>query len=403
MRFTPLLIVMLCYCQWAAANDGFMDGVGGSFVPMKGEHKSIRMVREHVRMTILPDLNYRVTVDFVFHNNGPATRVLMGFPERGGGVDMEPGSYKHSSGLKRFATWVDGRRVRARYVFHSGRWQGYHAHWIKRVCFARGQTRRVRVCYLASCGFDSGGGSSAHYDFTGGNWRGKVKESLVTVTFLVPGNHSVRGGIGTGRGAAHEHRHRNRLFYRHRNWEAEGEFSLDFKPMLRNPLAINSEKLSSYYYEDTIDLPDGRSVFRSNQSRKTALHSGMVVMEFRELGYWFNALEPKKKDRLMHSRKWRNVSGFDSYEYQRRNEFCHVEWRAGDRTAWLRAGIHVFGFRDGKARMVIDGKVLRLPAPPLKVLDRGQYALYVPLAPIIKALRGRIKVAPERRRVWVHL
>src|SRR5688500_15311611 len=102
MRVTTLLIVLLSCSLSAWANDSVIVGIGGSLQPLEGEHKSICMVREHVRMIILPGYTYRVTADFVFHNDGPATTVMMGCPESGGG-DVDPNRYKKRSGFKSFA------------------------------------------------------------------------------------------------------------------------------------------------------------------------------------------------------------------------------------------------------------------------------------------------------------
>jgi hypothetical protein len=409
VRVAIVVFILFFHAMSAGANDSAIDVVGGTFQPLKGEHKSIRMLREHVRMTILPDYRYRVTVDFVFHNDGPATRVLMGFPETGYGADMEPSHYKRGSGFRRFATWVDGHRVKARYVFHGGHYEAYEAHWVKRVRFARGQTRRIRVRYSTEWGGDSTGGFFADYNFTGGNWRGEVEESLVTVTFLVPGTHSVRGRFSErddrNRVRVSEHRRGNRFFYRFRHWEAEGDFSLYFKPALRNPLAVNFGPPCPREFEGTTLLTygDRSRIYCANQPAKAALYSGMAVMALRELEEWFNTkLDPEQKDRLMPNRKWRSRH-FDNSIYPPLAPFCYAHWRERDRTVWLRVGVHVFGFRAGKDRIVVNGTVHRLPAPPLLVLDRGQFVLYAPLRPITQALGGRVSVIREEQRVWFHL
>jgi len=406
--FFPVLAVLLLCVLPGKANDANITGVGGTFMPLKGEHKTIQMVREHVRMTIRPDFTYRVTVDFVFRNHGRATSVLMGFPEWGDG-DFNPELFKDSSGFNSFATWVDGRRMRARYKAQPGKYPGYKGHWIKRVRFGRQQTRRIRVRFESDCNNDSNGGFGANYDFTGGNWRGIVQESLLSVSFNIPGNHTVRAGISANDSAStapvsRSHRG-NRFFFRCRNWQAEGSFDFYFKPVLQHPLAWNFEKPPPPPDgEVTVMLPQtpGARVWPANQPKFVALHRRMSVMSLRELGEWFDTLIPGQKDRLMPTRHWRSSSDGVSI-YQPLRPFHYVHWRERDKTAWLRVGVHVFGFRAGKAQILVNGKVNRLPAAPLMVLDRGQHRLYVPLAPIMKALGGKTKLYPQQKRVWFHL
>jgi hypothetical protein len=66
------------------ANDGAMAGISGAPHFLKGEHPSVRMVREWVWMDVYPN-HYTVKATYIFHNRGKATTVQMGFPEFGYG------------------------------------------------------------------------------------------------------------------------------------------------------------------------------------------------------------------------------------------------------------------------------------------------------------------------------
>jgi len=395
MRFAALLLVLFVWSLPISANDGAMIGIGGTMQPLRGEHKSIRMVREHVRMTLLDRYTYRVVVDFVFRNEGPRTSVVMGFPEGGDGVDVEAEEYKRKSGFDSFATWVDGRRVRALYSPSASRSsEGYKAYWLKRVRFKRGQTRRVRVRYVTPCGWSTVGDGNMNYNFTGGNWRGRVDESLLTATIAAPGTYSmnpeVRYNRAVGNGSMTQNQRANRFFYRWRNWQAEANFGIHFYTLIPNQYAVNFEKPGGNpnqgpeYIIDVPGAPVGRVLYASahgnNGMMPAAMHHGMAVVALRDIIRWLNE-QTTHYDRL---------------------QPMQITWNQQKKSAWLRVGPHVFGFRRGKARMVINGKVHRLPGPPLVVKHNWDQFIYVPLAPIMKVLGGKVKAVPERRRLWFH-
>ena len=64
----PLFLLALYLAATARANDTAVRGIGGSITPLSGEHPSVRMVREQVRMDLYRD-SYDTAVDFVFVND----------------------------------------------------------------------------------------------------------------------------------------------------------------------------------------------------------------------------------------------------------------------------------------------------------------------------------------------
>src|SRR5690606_38790314 len=167
----------------ACANDSAISGTSGTPGNLKatqlaGEHKTIRMVREQIVMT-LGRSEYVTDAHFVFRNDGPATTVKMGFPEGAGG-DSDFANLKKKTSFKEFKAWVDGREIKAMRMIADANEDDFtlDALWVKTVPFQRGQTRNVRVRYRSPLG-TSTDGDFVFYDFTGGNWKGKVDESTL--------------------------------------------------------------------------------------------------------------------------------------------------------------------------------------------------------------------------------
>src|ERR1043165_5702005 len=63
----------------ARADDAYVEGGSGVVRALRG-HPAIRMVSEEVDITVPAG---KVTAKFVFRNEGPATEVIIGFPEEG--------------------------------------------------------------------------------------------------------------------------------------------------------------------------------------------------------------------------------------------------------------------------------------------------------------------------------
>lgn len=210
-------------------NDSAITGVGGSLTLLKGEHPSVQMVREKVAMVLEPK-SYQVTVDFVFTNSGPATKVLMGFPESGSG-DVQQTS---KSQMLAFTTWIDGATTSVAWKPVKSSEEGlYQAHWVKEVSFAANQTRKIRVRYRSPYGSSAIGGINhfVSYNFTGANWKGKVEESALAITFQRPGTFVAAGQIeplGGESGAVAFVQSGPTLSRVWKNWEAQADFTLAF-------------------------------------------------------------------------------------------------------------------------------------------------------------------------------
>lgn len=173
-------------CIWAAlialsmsgwCNDSAVVGVGGVIKPMKN-HPSI-VLRSHVVKIKLTPEYADVDCTFVLHNTGKATRVLIGFPESGGGDIVVP-----KMGFRYFRSYVDGKRVQVRVQEQrreSGP-DGYFRWYLKRVRFGAGQTRVIRNVYRAPLGAISTGHDFFDYILTtGASWKGKIGRSDIIV------------------------------------------------------------------------------------------------------------------------------------------------------------------------------------------------------------------------------
>ena len=226
MRYWSTVLLSLMLAAPAFANDSAVVGVGGSWKPMSGKHPAVRMVRERVEIDVHP--SYEVTrATFVFENEGPAMEVRMGFPEAGWG-DIAPSAYMKRSGFQSFVTSVDGKPVKA--VRYGGQptEEDYRAVWVKRVPFRAKQQRTVQASYRSQLG-EIASSEAPHfvaYQFSGGNWKGDVAESVMVVRFhprLPDRINATLDGTkphGVARG--------NTITYRWTHWQAQGEFNLRF-------------------------------------------------------------------------------------------------------------------------------------------------------------------------------
>lgn len=225
MKRLPLFAfaLSLLAANAALANDLSMSGVGGSAVPLKSEHPTVRMVRETVRLNLHKGY-YETTVDFTFVNEGAKTQVTMGFPERSLGLD---GAKVDGPQIRGFLTTVDGKATPAQRIESRRDRDEFLAYWTKQVPFGAGQTRQVRVRFRSPYGGGIGG-MQAGYDFTGGNWRGKVDESRLIVTRHDGAPKLSYGRVGEtplkmdGSGAVHTHTWKS--------WEAQAAFAISEKP-----------------------------------------------------------------------------------------------------------------------------------------------------------------------------
>jgi len=159
------------------------------------EHPTVRMVSEKVHAKI-GWKGAKVRCEFVFKNDGPATVVSMGFPEKSWG-DVGP---IVRSGMGGFKSWVDGEPFATKFVPSRKSLDGgpreYKAWHVKDVPFGAHQTRTVVNEYDSGLGMDSMGGRFFNYILRSGkSWKGKIREALIEVDVSeIPPCWKVSGG-----------------------------------------------------------------------------------------------------------------------------------------------------------------------------------------------------------------
>lgn len=193
MKLFALAFFTLSVSAAALADDAAIT-FGGNPKALAG-HKSVRMVRERVVVTI----NAKgATYDcrFVFHNEGDSCKVRMGFPDRGEGAEetsFDEKRYKAKADhlpppvfheLTNFRSFVDGREVTTRLVGVDSQPASWHT---KTVSFAKGQTRTIQDTFTADFGFgltENGSLERRQYVMsTGASWKGTIGEAEVIVRF----------------------------------------------------------------------------------------------------------------------------------------------------------------------------------------------------------------------------
>jgi hypothetical protein len=184
-----LLFASRPWARAVLADDGFLGAVGSSVVPLDSDQ--IAMVAERVEATLDGD-EVRVTCVFTFTNSGPATQVLMGFPEKN--PDQWMGGRPE---LLDFTAEVDGTdlpvafRLQAtpepRDSEHGGYdYRGWHAFTVP---FTAGETRVVRNTYRGGLGGVSDGSQFFEYVLaSGASWRGTIGDAIVRIKWLDEGD-----------------------------------------------------------------------------------------------------------------------------------------------------------------------------------------------------------------------
>lgn len=352
----------------ASANDAAFSGWGGSMKPMKGEHPAVQMVREWVTIDLY---GYQPVVDctFIFHNHGPAATVTMGFPESGGGDGSDRG-VEHTD-FDSFATWVDGLPVRTVRKLTEHDDEEYTAYFVKQVHFNAGQTRRVRVHYEGGGGASSSGDHNVGYDFTGGNWRGVVEESLLTLNLHGPGTYWIdrTPDPDAKRVAANEPvvtRRGNSFIYRWGPWQAQRGFGLNYGFRCPNWLSSydgpqpESLHFVAAHHCEIVKIGSG--------SPQATLLDPMVC---RTEAYLDHGVAMVDLGRLCEWPLYR-LSGHNARVVPR---------TVGAKTSIV-AGRHRFEWRRGSRVMLHNGRRITLPVAPRYVGDR----VLVPLAALLKPL-----------------
>ena len=353
------------------ANDSAITGVGGSLTLLKGEHKTIRMVREKVAMNLGPK-DYEVTVDFVFTNDGPATTVKMGFPESGSG-DVQR---SNKSQMLAFATWVDGIKTAAKWVaVRNENEDEYEAHWVKDVRFGKGQTHKIRVSYRSEYGGSATNGlrTFVGYHFTGANWKGKVDESELTVTLKRPGSFVTAGQIrpaGGESGAVKFTQSGPTLSKSWKSWEAQADFTL---ALGTTPSTWRTTVPFAGMDEPSETPIPGSFVPKAAKTYTLGTPSGDT-----QVYDWCPPVYERDGQFLV---SLRGLEGLIGGKWE-------VSPEDPEKSATVKYGTHVWKFTTRSKSASVDGKALALKVAPLTRKDAigGTPIYYVPLDAITQTL-----------------
>lgn len=366
----------------ALANDSAITGVGGSLTLLKGEHKTIRMVREKVAMILGPK-DYEVNVDFVFTNDGPATSVKMGFPESGSGDVRQ----LKKSQMLAFHTWVDGIKTAANWVpVKRNEEDQYEAHWVKDVKFGKGQTHKIRVSYRSAYGGSATNGlrTFVGYHFTGANWKGKVDESALTVTLRRPGSFVTAGQIrpaGGETGAVKFSQSGPTLSKSWTNWEAQADFTL----VLGTAPSTWRTTVPFAGMDEPSETPiPGSFVPKAAKTYTLGAQSGDT-----QVYDWCPPVYQRDGQFLVSLRGLEGLIG-GKWEVSPENPAT---------TATVKYGSHVWKFAVGSKTATVDGKATALKIAPLARTEAiGESPIYyVPLDAITRTLGLRYEAPKDAR------
>lgn len=391
MKKLLLVFAALFVATHAFANDSAISGTSGTPGSLKatvlaGEHKSIRMVREQIDMRIGQN-DYVTDARFVFHNSGPTTTVRMGFPEGAGG-DSDFAEIKKTTSFKEFETWVDGKRIKATRLISSAQPDDFDfdAYWVKSVRFARGQTRHVRVRYRSELGSTSDQSNYFFYDFTGGNWKGKVDESILRVTFTVPGTYKLFPNRDIKDEPFRSDRN-NEILFRWRNWQAQEGFGLRFLQTLPNELIHAYEPK---YLNERDDLYPGMKTLtmKGNAAfdpwKVQAAYKPPVLLRDGRAFIQFRAL----------SENMRN-------SWEQKNKGRKIQYGVGMHASnglfiapYYGHGTQVIAVALGSKIADVGTRKVELPVEPFVASG----VLYVPLAAMVEALDGNAQVNSKTMR-----
>ncbi len=385
------LALLLSTC--VQANDSAISGVSGTpgnlrAVQLTGEHKSVRMVREEIVMTIGRN-DYLTEAHFVFRNDGPATTVRMGFPESSGG-DSDFDTLKKRTPFKEFQTWVDGREITATRLIaqHNPDDFEFEAFWVKSVPFKRGQTRDVRVRYRSPLGGSTDGDFVA-YSFTGGNWKGKVDESVLRLKFAVPGTYRLFP-IGDDMGKYTRSDRDNEIVYRWKNWQAQSDFSLRYLRTLPGAL------MRAWTAAELNEVNNDRPIL----TQKTVRGSGAFDAWKAEANWPPSALLRNGRAYI----QFRHLSDAIRDDWESLNWGRKVIYGPGLKMQGKRVSVPLYRVpntqivvEEGSRTALVSGRSITLPAAPF----RAGGVLYVPVAPLMQAMGGKALVNTKTHRFFL--
>ena len=392
--FSVGLIVALCVLigpRAARANDGYIDGVPGSPSVAKGEHPQIRMESERVILTLQNDGKYRTDARFVFVNDAAkSVTVRMGFPE---GSSIESDEDLGLNTFLRFATTVDGRRVKARRTLVKNFGAASDVWWIKTVKFAPRERKNVRVEALSRVGAQGAYGGYIRqmaYNFTGANWKGWVARSDLEVRFPLR-------GLWAFSAETLQDENGKRYFWQPsfkrengvavlrktwRDWQAQSDVIFSFHRVMPGWMEENP------YGSHAGDEEFAKTVtFRVGPNRGIGTLDAGAPVGFVRDGVSFVAFHHLIVRADYASRRVETVSRWDA------NAGTATLQRRGLQLSWT-PGSRVMIVRQNKAapREVV------LRAAPVTIDVAGSKTLYVPLAAAARELGLPLQVESEKRR-----
>ena len=198
-----LLLYLLLIPLPAHGDAGAVGRMGDSVRPL--QHTHVEMAKKEIKAKVANDYTYFEAV-FTFHNNGPDTTVLMGFPV----ASEEAAERMRLRDLEDFAAYVNGEAVpvkkEAGLVPETGRNNLEFPHWyVWEVDFSEGETKEVLNTYKAPNSSDGVAFISTGYIITtGSTWQGPIGEARITfdlrdfspgrITFAVPPGYRIEDG-----------------------------------------------------------------------------------------------------------------------------------------------------------------------------------------------------------------
>lgn len=206
-----VVLSLASYCQ---ANDSFVIASGGTVAPMKA-NPHIRMVQEDIWVQ-LPEC--AVVSRFVFKNEGPATKIQIGFPEEGYNNGEE--ELQKRSRFKYFRSYVNGKRISvSRKTENLEEENTVRYWWVKTVSFRRGEAKVIVNKYQTTPGGmvdDKTYRLMTYIVNTGAPWKGKI--GTATITFKLG---SIAKRFSKKQTTPGFRREGNSLVWRRRNFEPD--------------------------------------------------------------------------------------------------------------------------------------------------------------------------------------
>ncbi|MBS2033483.1 YARHG domain-containing protein [bacterium] len=306
LRSCRLWALALGLASMALANDS-PSLSSGTFQPMNGEHPQIRMESEDIYLKVYLG-SYDVDARFVFTNDGPAQDVTMGFPE------WAHDYLRDKANFLNFRSSVDGVPVGVKRFVPAGQHRlDYRAWWLKTVHFSPYQTRMVTVRFSARLDSTPDGDRfhSVGYAFTGGAWKGKVKESRLTVRLPYQGARLggyARGSEGyRGPGMTRDGRW---VYLVRRNWEAEQRFNLVFQDPPDFPRELERVDESSLKGKSAWELTLMRNRIAARYGRP---FSDPELRRYFEAQSWYS-VDPNYSDRRLRSYECKDMQTIQEYQ-----------------------------------------------------------------------------------------